>query len=138
MRFKHFKGRGRFEDPNGSDDPGRPAHREGSKRYRGPKHFERFKSSDDDEPPKVVPLESPRRWGILKDPYKVGLVLQICLTLLLIALLLYCLFPFFAMMIRLDIPIRRVIYIPLAIVVVVIVFTMRAVKLVRRLRKGPP
>lgn len=82
----------------------------------------------------MVPLESRRRRGMLKDPYRLGLALQICLTLLLISLLIYCLFPFFAMMDRLDIPIGRVIYIPIAIVVIVLFFARRTVKLIRKFR----
>jgi hypothetical protein len=138
MRFEHFKGRGRFADSAGSGDAGHTGHKGEPKLSHKSPDSERHPIPGDEESPKVVPLERPRHRGMLRDPYKLGLVLQICLTLLLISLLLYCMFPFFAMMDRLDIPIKRVIYIPLAIVVVVLFFTRRTVRLIRRLREGKP
>jgi hypothetical protein len=136
MRFDHLKGRGQFADSSGSGDSG-PGGPEGKREISGTSPDSgRYPSSEDEESPKVVPLERPRQRGIWKDPYKFGLVLQLCLTVLLISLLIYCLFPFFAMMDRLDIPVKRVVYIPVAIVVVVLFFTRRAVRLIRRLREG--
>jgi len=129
--------RGDFSQARPRDDADGPRRRDGSDGRRG------SESPSDREPekdvaPKVVPLDSLRRRGVFRDPYKFGILLQIFFTLLLISLLIYCLFPFFAMMDRLDVPTKRVIYIPIAIVAVVLFFVRRAVRLVRRLRKGGP
>jgi hypothetical protein len=117
-----------------ADAPRPPAGSEGRRGSESRSH----RKSEEDEAPKVVPLDSLRRRGVLRDPYKFGVLLQIFFTLLLISLLIYCLFPFFAMMDKLDVPTKRVIYIPIAIVAVVLFFVRRAVRLVRRLREGGP
>ena len=152
---ERFNGTGRFGDAEGAEDeehdPRRgdfssarpqgdgdgPQGRDGSEIRRG-SESRSHRESETDDAPKVVPLDGPRRRSVFKDPYKFGLLLQIFFTLLLISLLIYCLFPFFAMMDRLDVPTKRVIYIPIAIVAVVLFFARRAVRLLRRLREGGP
>jgi hypothetical protein len=141
MSSEHFKGPGRFDDrPESEDREGlsRTGQNEGldqASASRGTGCREPVRRSDGEDPLKVISMDSRRRRGVLRDPYKLGLLLQLCLTLLLISLLVYSLFPFLAVMDRLEIPIRRVIYIPLAIVAVVVFFARRTLRLLRQLKE---
>jgi len=89
------------------------------------------------ETPKVYQLGGRQRRGSLwRSGRAVGILLQICISALLVGLLLYLLVPFFAAADRLNLSARRVVYLPVAVLVIVVFMLRRILKLVRRLRDG--
>jgi len=69
-----------------------------------------------------------------RDPYKLGILLQICLIILLVSLLVYSLVPFFAVAGRLGLSTAQTMILPAAVFVVLIFFWRRVRGLVRKLR----
>lgn len=79
---------------------------------------------------------SPRPGVIWKDPYRLGVLLQLFLIALLIVLLIYVLFPFFAVAGRFGLSVKQVFVVPVAVAAVVVLFIRRGLRLVRLLRGG--
>jgi hypothetical protein len=70
-----------------------------------------------------------------RDPYKLGILLQICLIIFLVSLLVYFLVPFFAVAGRLGLSKVHTMMLPAAVFVILIVFWRRVRGLVRKLRE---
>ncbi len=79
---------------------------------------------------------SPREGVIWKDPYRLGVLLQLFLIALLIVLLIYVLFPFFAVAGRFGLSVKQVFVVPVAVAAVVALFIRRGWRLLRILRGG--
>ncbi len=79
---------------------------------------------------------SPRPGSVWKDPYRLGVLLQLFLIALLIVLLIYVLFPFFAVADRLGLSVKQIFVVPVAVAVVVALFIRRGWRLLRTLRGG--
>lgn len=69
-----------------------------------------------------------------RDPYKLGAVLQLCLIILLVSLLVYSLFPFFAVAGRMGLSTTQTLILPIAVLAVAIFFARRVRGLIKNLR----
>jgi hypothetical protein len=83
---------------------------------------------------KILRMKGVRRKDSLRDPHKLGALIHLCITVLLMILLVYCLFPFFAAAERLGLSTQYRVALPVAVAALVVFFVRRAVGLVRTLR----
>lgn len=83
---------------------------------------------------KILRMKGGRRRAPLRDPQKLGALIHLCITVLLVSLLIYCLFPFFAAAERLGLSAKFKVALPVAVAALVIFFVRRAIGLVRTLR----
>jgi hypothetical protein len=83
---------------------------------------------------KILRLRTGRRGDSLRDPQKLGALIHLCITVLLMVLLIYCLFPFFAAAERLGLSVKYKVALPVGVAALVVFFVRRAVGLARTLR----
>jgi hypothetical protein len=83
---------------------------------------------------KILRMKGARRGRALRDPQKLGALIHLCITVLLMILLVYCLFPFFAAADRLGLSTKYKVALPIAVAALVAFFIRRAIGLVRTLR----
>ncbi len=76
--------------------------------------------------------------SIWRDPYKLGILLQLALIALLVSLLVYSIFPFYTAAKRLDLSPLQILVLPIAIGAVAVFFARRALRLLRALKRDGP
>lgn len=70
-----------------------------------------------------------------RDPYKIGILVQICLIILLASLLVYLLVPFFAVAGRMGLSRTQTMILPAAVLALLVFLWRRVRGLVRKLRE---